>query len=133
MFYTQSVVRRPQSLFYIDRIFDSSKDLTQTPGNRHLMLIMKNAPHITTKAPRIMMTNKAPSIMKKLLHIMTKPPHTTTKAPQIKTKALHMITKAPRVMTKAPHITSKALHIITKVPHIMTKAPHIIRKAVHII
>ena len=63
MFYTQSVVRRPQSLFYTVRIFDFSKDLTQTPGNHHLMLIMKNAPHITTKAPRIMMTNKAPRIM----------------------------------------------------------------------
>ena len=35
--------------------------LTQTPGNLHL--IMKKAPHIMTKAPRIMMTNKGPHIM----------------------------------------------------------------------
>ena len=77
--------------------------LAQTSGNHHL--IMKNAPHITTKVPRIMMTNKAPHIMENLLHIMTKPSHTTTKAPHIKTKALHMITKVPRIMTKAPHIT----------------------------
>ena len=38
-------------------IVEFSKAPTQTPGNLHL--IMKNAPHITTKEPRIMMTNKA--------------------------------------------------------------------------
>ena len=58
---------------------DFSQAPTQTPGNHHL--IMKNAPHITTNAPRIMMANKAPHIILKLLYIMTKPPHTTTKAP----------------------------------------------------
>ena len=42
-------------------IVEFSQAPTQTPGNHHL--IMKNAPHTTTKAPHIMMTNKAPHIM----------------------------------------------------------------------
>jgi len=42
-------------------LVDFSKAPTQTTGDLHL--IMKNTPHITTKAPPLMMTNKARHIM----------------------------------------------------------------------